>query len=283
MKKWFRISILEVSVPAIVLSALAISFISPAPSDAKPQPAALYPVTVGATRVDSRAHFTLTNEDTQARLNRADERLDEYVLLDADAKEDKTRPLYEVYKNGYRVNAPADIQWMIRDLAAEHGYDEKIIFGMVVMESTFNPRAIGGTRCITHHAACLRSCSGACEADDSSCVFKGRWFGLTQTVPYWLTANSLKDYRLTDDPAIRDLMDPYDNLVTCLETWNYAREVYGLDLDTELGWVQLLYFHNTGHDPSRVTRWAYAAKIFEYANELVEVQKRVDFTDYYVD
>ena len=40
---------------------------------------------------------------------------------------------------------------------------------------------------------------------------------------------------------------------------------------TMLEYTKLLYWHNTGKDPRKVARWAYAAHVFRYAEELVPV------------
>jgi len=155
----------------------------------------------------------------------------------------ENQPIYEVYKLGYRVNAPAEIQWMIRGLADEHGYDERYIIGLIVAESTFRP-------CATNNG-----CNGLAQIKD-----------------YWLRSRPVEPYRLTDDYASRDLLDPYHNLLTLIEIWNYARDAYDLDTDTELGMTRLLYWHNTGRDPGSVTGWAYATRIFGYVEELVSLE-----------
>jgi len=193
--------------------------------------------------------------------------------------EDRARPIYKVYKNGRPVSAPAEIQWMIRDLAREHGYDEKIMIGMIVMESTFRAGAIGGIRCVTHEPGCALGCDGTddecgcptpCELDPEPCVYRGRWYGLAQLSKFWLRCSKIAQYRLTDDYMLRDLLNPWHNLLTTVEIWNYAGDAYMLDLETELGWVKLLYWHNTGRDPQSVAQWAYASAVFRYAAELVE-------------
>jgi len=201
---------------------------------------------------DTGARFTLTAADTDARLDRYNADILEgrfWELPDTGTtapspEDDRSQPIYEVYKNGCPVNAPADIQWMIHDLAKEYGFDEKLIFGMIVAESTFNPRSSG-----------------------NGC------YGLAQITKYWLHSKALEPYRITDDYKTRDLLDPYANLLTLTELWRYAVDTYGLDLSTERGMTELLYFHNTGDDPGGVTHWAYATRIFKYMDELVEVAK----------
>jgi len=160
--------------------------------------------------------------------------------------DDGLQPLYEVYKNSYPVNAPAHIQWMIRDFANEFGFDERYIIGMIVAESTFHPRVIN------------ENCRG-----------------LSQINPYWLRSSVVE--RFSDDPRSRDLYEPYDNLLTLMEIWCYARRAYDLDTDTEIGMLRLLYWHNTGKDPTNVTRWGYASRIFGYVDELVSLETRREY------
>jgi len=171
------------------------------------------------------------------------------------AEPDREQPIYEVYKNGHKVDVPAEIQWMIHDMADKYGFDEKIIFGMIVTESTFNQRATN------------ENCRG-----------------LAQINPFWLKSTSVA--RFTGDPRSRDLYEPCDNLMTLMEIWCYARDAYGLETgiiaasgqgeetlreSTMLGYIKLLYWHNTGKDPRKVARWAYAARVFGYAEELVPI------------
>jgi hypothetical protein len=159
---------------------------------------------------------------------------------------DRTMPIYEVYKNGHSVNARTDIQWMIRDLAEEYDFDERIIFGMIVLESTFNPNS--------HHK-------------------KGNWRGLAQISPYWTSSAATRGGvpRFTDNPGSRNLFDPYDNLITLMEIWTYARNTHNINLDSELGYVKLLYWHSTGKSPTNITRWGYSTTALRFASELREI------------
>ena len=152
--------------------------------------------------------------------------------------------IYEVYKDGYPVNVSAELQWMIRDLAFTYGFDERLIYGMILAESTFN----------------INCSTGGC-------------YGLTQINPYWLSAASLAEYRITENYRSRDLFNAYDNLITCIEMLMYARDAYGLDLETGPDLIRILYWWNTGSDPTNVTHWAYSTKALRYAGELVEIEQ----------
>lgn len=152
-------------------------------------------------------------------------------------------PIYEVYKHGHPVYVSTELQWMIRNLSSLYGFREEYIFGMILAESTFNA-----------------------DASNNGC------YGLAQINSYWLRSVPLAPYRITDDYQSRNLFNPEHNLLTLFEMWSYARDVYAIDITTEAGMVQLLYWHNTGGDPRYVTNWAYASRIFKYANELVEIE-----------
>lgn len=157
---------------------------------------------------------------------------------------DRTKPIYEVYKNGWFVaDATAEVQWMIRDFSNEYDLPEKMIFGLITKESTFVPN--------------LESFDGGC-------------WGLAQINPFWITGANITHF--TDDYRNRDLCDPYDNLLTLAEMMCYARDAYGLDYGTHDGQVKYLYWHATGRDPSGVTRSESATKALGFADELVTLQ-----------
>ncbi|MCL2424783.1 MAG: transglycosylase SLT domain-containing protein [Oscillospiraceae bacterium] len=161
--------------------------------------------------------------------------------------------LYEVYKNGTRVNASPEIQHMIRDFAQEYDFCEKIIMGMIVHESTFNPRAHNKT---------------------------GNWRGLAQISPFWITTRQIE--RFTDNYKSRDLFNPYDNLLTLMEMWSYARDKYNLDLSTDHGYIQLLFWHSTGRNPKNVRNGTrYTRQVLKFVDELVNLQPQEDVYDYY--
>ena len=158
------------------------------------------------------------------------------------------RPIYKVYKNGYPVSTDIyidgeHIQRVIRRLAEAHGYDERLIIGLILAESTFTA-----------------------DADCGGCL------GLAQITAYWLRSKAVEPYRLTSDYRDRDLLNPGDNLLTLMEIWDYARNAYGIDVSTEAGVIKLLYWHNTGNDPTHATQWAYATRIIGYMGELEMIE-----------
>lgn len=155
---------------------------------------------------------------------------------------DRTLPIYEVYKNGINIEVPVETQWIIRDFAEEYGFDEKLIFGLALAESTFNP-----------------NCTGDSE----------RSLGLYQIQRYWINGANIPHF--TNDYANRNLFDPYDATLTLMEMWLYAVDGYDIDISTEQGMKDLLYWHNTGKFIRNVN-WAYSNEIFHFANELVELQ-----------
>jgi len=57
---------------------------------------------------------------------------------------DRTKNIYDVYKRGYFVQTNPELQWYIHDMANTYGFDEKIIFGLILSESTFQPAARNG-------------------------------------------------------------------------------------------------------------------------------------------
>lgn len=154
---------------------------------------------------------------------------------------DRTKPLYEVYKDGWKVDVPVKLQWYIRDNCIKYDYPEKLVYGMVLTESTFDPTVSGG-----------------------GC------YGLAQINKFWIRGANITHF--TDDYRSRNLLDPYDNLLTMFEMWEYATETYGLDPWTQSGQVKLLYWHNTGKDPRNVSNWKYATKAIRHGNELVALQ-----------
>jgi len=162
-----------------------------------------------------------------------------------EAETQPLEPLYDVFKNGARVNACPEIQHMIREFALEHDFCEVIIMAMIVHESTFNPQA--------HNVG-------------------GNWRGLAQISPFWIGNRPIE--RFTDDYRSRDLFDPYDNLLTLMEMWSYARDRYNLDLSTERGYIQLLFWHSTGQNPTNVRNGtAYTRQVLAHVDEIIEIQR----------
>ena len=157
---------------------------------------------------------------------------------------DRTKPIYEVYKNGYYVAAATpEIQWIIRDMVEAYDLPEDVIYGLICGESTFVPY--------------LESFDGGC-------------WGLAQINTFWITRANIPHF--TEDYRNRNLCDPYDNLLTLAEMMCYARDTYSLDYTQRADKIKYLYWHNTGLDPTRVTRWDYATRALGYAAELVTLQ-----------
>lgn len=154
---------------------------------------------------------------------------------------DRTKPLYNVYKDGFEVEVSTELQWYIRDMCEEYSFYEKYVYGMILAESTFQPAVSNG------------GCIGLCQINK-----------------FWIRGAAITHF--TDDYRDRDLKDPYDNLLTMTEMWCYARDTYGLDLMTEDGIMRVLYWHNSGSDPRYISRSNYADVCMKYANELVPLQ-----------
>jgi hypothetical protein len=163
---------------------------------------------------------------------------DEHLMLTpSDIENLQMQPIYDVYKNGSHINISAEIQWFIRELAEEHGYCEKMIFGLILEEANDNDEL---------------------------------WEGFRGANSFWLRSiGAIAPYRLTDNYQYRNLADPFDNLLTVVELWNYVRARYDLDVNTDRDKIQLLYWHHTGMDPSRVVLWDFATRVLGFADELV--------------
>lgn len=155
---------------------------------------------------------------------------------------DRTKPIYEVYKNGYPVSVPAEWQWYIRDLCEQYDFPEEPVYGCILAESTFKPD----------------------EKSSHNC------YGLAQINPYWIHGANIEHF--TDDYSSRNLYDPYDNLLTMFELWCYARDAYDIDVYSVQGQKDLLYWHNSGKFVKNVN-WPYSERCLGYASELVVVQE----------
>lgn len=155
---------------------------------------------------------------------------------------DTKAPLYKVYKGGFEVNVPSELQWYIRDMCQKYGFTEKYIYGMILCESTFKP-----------------------EVNNGNCI------GLCQINKYWISSRANLEH-FTSDFQKRDLRNAYDNLLTLCEMWCYAKAAYHLDLLTEDGMMRVLYWHSTGKDPTKISSSKYFNIVKKYANELVPLQ-----------
>lgn len=156
---------------------------------------------------------------------------------------DRTKPIYEVYKDGWAVAVPVEWQWYIRDLSETYDLPETLIYGLCLSESTFDPTTTSSVGCR----------------------------GLVQINPYWISTRANLEH-FTDDYYNRDLYDPYDNLLTLAEMMCYAREEYGLDYSQTLGLKRYVYWHATGKNPIRWTDGPYSRMVLGFAAELVPLQ-----------
>lgn len=164
-------------------------------------------------------------------------------FLESSAKQlDRTKPRFKVFKNGYEISVDTRLQWYIHDLAAKHNYPEDVIYGMILTESSFDTTVAG-------------------DSGDSH--------GLAQIQPYWIESPAVP--RLTDNAHRRNLFNPYDNVITLIEIWNYARAAYQIDTSTEQGMKDLLYWHNTGEYIPNVY-WEYSELCIQYSKELEPLQ-----------
>lgn len=152
----------------------------------------------------------------------------------------KTEPIYAVYAHGSRIDVPAEWQWYIHDLCEEYNYPEEIWYGLILSESGFRPE-----------------------------VNNGVYFGLCGLSGSLIRNTAIPKF--TDDAASRDLCDPYDNLITAFELWEYNRNKYGLDPWTDDGIMRLLYMHNTGMHPSQASYTNYVNRCISFSKELVKL------------
>ena len=241
------------------------------------QKLALYSYSPSSTQyVEQEQKETITIEETMASQERYEAAIDElWLLQEAEVPlvetplQNREQPIYSVYKcsdilrgqpetcgnceEACFVEAPVEWQWFIWDLAEEHGIPESFIFGLITLESTWNPRTVNE---------------------------QGPWIGLVQMSQYWKRAVTLSPYRLTDRHRDYDLYDPYDNLLSAMEMWLYGLDHYDIDPQTELGQLRLAYFHSTGNNPNNVTgieshrRWydSYGKFLFRFIDELVTIR-----------
>lgn len=154
---------------------------------------------------------------------------------------DVTKPLYLVYKNSWCIDVPVELQWAIRTMCDTYGFMEKYVYGMIIVESAFQPNP------------------------------SDQYIGLC-AISKWCITDGCKVERFTADYKNRDLRDPYINLLTLAELWCFARQHYGLDLMTKDGMMKVCYWHNTGKDPRYYTGGWYTDLVCKYAEQLVPLQ-----------
>lgn len=156
------------------------------------------------------------------------------------AKPDRTKPLYTVTKDGWPVEVDTHLQWYIRDLCWKYEIPERMMYGCILAESCFDASA-GST-----------------------------YKGLLQIENFWIRGAGISHF--TDTYQKRDLYNPYDNVLTGIEMWCYARDTYGIDLSTDAGKKDLLYWHNSGQYIENVT-WKYSDLCLRFGNEIVLLQE----------
>ena len=154
-------------------------------------------------------------------------------------------PIYMVYKNGYFVEVPIELQWTIRIMAQGHNYPEKILYGVILTESTFNPNTISSN---------------------------GKWHGLFQISRGWIQSNPLlSPYRINEFYNERNLYDPCQNLITFFELQNYARSTYDLDPWNEDDLIRLLNWHSSGNFSESTWKNSTTKDYFKFTEELIEI------------
>jgi hypothetical protein len=97
----------------------------------------------------------------------------------------------------------------------------------------------------------------------------GPWLGLTQIHPRWLRAEDVGPYRLTDDHRSRDLYDPYEHLLTAIEIWTYAVNVYNIDPFSEQGIRSIMHWHSSGRFSATVRNARYIRNVQRWINEMI--------------
>lgn len=229
-----RVIAFVITLAVVISGVITLAMAAPGDND-KDEPTVAPTVFESQTLSTATAMRSTMSAVTEAVAAHASEEVEVIPTLD------RTRPLYEVYKNGWEVSVDTDLQWYIRDMCDEYELPEKTIYGMILCESTFQADA--------YNAGC---------------------YGLCQINSFWIRGAAITHF--TDDYSSRNLYDPYDNILTLVEMMVYCRDTYGLDLSSQGDQLKWLYWHNTGKDPSRVTKWAYAEKAFGFADELVPLQ-----------
>lgn len=177
------------------------------------------------------------------------EEAEQEVMLDQAAaveepeiSENRSAPIYCLSKDGHVLgNQRVAEQWIVHDLAQKYNLPEKYLFGMILVESDFNPNAKSSANCQ----------------------------GLFQISPSWLRNTTLPTFE--GNRRSRNLYNAYENTLTACELMIWARDNYGIDLWSEQGFKDYAYFHNTGKYKKGVS-WNYSNKCIRYANELVKLQ-----------
>lgn len=164
------------------------------------------------------------------------------AVAEPEISENRSAPIYQLSKDGYVLsNQRVAEQWIVHDICARYNLPEKYIFGMILMESEFNPGATSSSGCK----------------------------GLGQISSYWLRNKVVPEFEA--GRRNRNLYDPYHNTLTIAEMMTWCANNYGLNLHNERDMKDALYWWNSGKFKRNVS-WKYSNKCIQYANELVKLQ-----------
>lgn len=164
------------------------------------------------------------------------------TVEEPEISENRSAPIYQLSKDGYVLsNQRVAEQWIVHDICARYNLPEKYIFGMILMESEFNPGATSSSGCK----------------------------GLGQISSYWLRNKVVPEFEA--GRRNRNLYDPYHNMLTIAEMMTWCANNYGLNLHNERDMKDALYWWNSGKFKRNVS-WKYSNKCIQYANELVKLQ-----------
>lgn len=164
------------------------------------------------------------------------------AVEEPEISENRSAPIYRLSKDGYVLgNQRVAEQWIVHDICVKYNLPEKYIFGMILMESEFNPNATSSSGCK----------------------------GLGQISSYWLRNKVVPEFEA--GRRNRNLYDSYHNALTIAEMMTWCANNYGLNLHNERDMKDALYWWNTGKFKRNVS-WSYSNKCIQYANELVQLQ-----------
>lgn len=163
------------------------------------------------------------------------------AVEEPEISENRSAPIYRLSKDGHVLgNQRVAEQWIVHDICVRYNLPEKYIFGMILMESEFNPGATSSSGCK----------------------------GLGQISSYWLRNKVVPEFEA--GRCNRNLYDPYHNTLTIAEMMTWCANNYGLNLHNERDMKDALYWWNSGKFKRNVS-WKYSNKCIQYANELVKL------------
>ena len=182
---------------------------------------------------------------TEAAIEEAEQEAEQdraETVEEPEISENRLAPIYRLSKDGYVLNNQRVAeQWIVHDICVRYNLPEKYIFGMILMESEFNPNATSSSGCK----------------------------GLGQISSYWLRNKVVPEFEA--GRRNRNLYDSYHNALTIAEMMTWCANNYGLNLHNERDMKDALYWWNTGKFKRNVS-WSYSNKCIQYANELVQLQ-----------